>query len=333
MNHPNGTITPLNAQRNADREARVDEASDESFPASDPPSWAPLHAGAPRPAPAPSEPEGGLAKHLQSLVSDLAPSLADRQRPDGAHADETAAKLAIHLRAIGSGAVVRRPLAHAGGESLELDVPGRVRPREIVIVGAHYDVSALHDNVSGMAVLLELARRAAARSPARTLRFAFFPHGEVSRGDRRPLGSAVYAQGARARSEQIVAMIALECLGCCASSGPRAVGPLAFPSKGVVFVSNLRSRGLALGAARVFRESSPVPVDVIALPGALPVLRSRDHRAFWQSGYKAFAVTDTWPLRDRRFCTPAHSVDRLDTRRMARATSGLDAVVLGLAGE
>jgi hypothetical protein len=320
-------------------EAALDETSDESFPASDAPSFTPLHAGAPRPAPVHEAEPTELGAKLRECAAVLAPTLEERQELEHGRSDTIAQRIVgtvtAHLRAIGAGAVIHRPLHNGvdGLESLELELAGVTRPQEIVIIGAHSDVSHSHDNVSGMVATLELARRAAARRSQRTLRFVFFPRGELPRTQRRHVGSALYANMAHARRENIVAMVALECLGCRPPTLHAHAGQdLGFPTAGVVFAANLRSRAIADGAARIFREVARVPVDAIALPGALPVLRSLDHCAFWDAGYHAFAVTDTWPLRDRRFCTPAHSLERLDFRRMEEATNGLDAIIATIAG-
>lgn len=335
MNYADNSYAGLSDR---DAENLEDEAGFESFPASDPPVWTSLHAGAPKTGPAVEQEEGGLVGALRAHVIALSPSLEERQAV--AHARDVAPPERIvdgvvaALRRIGAGALVRRPLPPGHpSESIELDLAGQSARDEIVVVGAHYDASPNHDNVSGMAVLLELARRAAARSArARTVRFVFFPRGELPRSRRAELGSRLYAEAARARGEQIVGMIALECLGCRAPGVSRGRTPLVFPSAGLVFVGNIRSRALAQGAARIFREASPVPVHVVSVPGGVPVLRTMDHWAFWKAGYPAFAVTDTWPLRDRRFCTPAHSPERLDLRRMARGVPGVEAIVAALAG-
>ncbi len=63
-------------------------------------------------------------------------------------------------------------------DNLEVEIPGRTRPEEIVIIGAHYDsvpgCPAANDNGSGVAALLALARVLANAQPERTIRLVAF---------------------------------------------------------------------------------------------------------------------------------------------------------------
>src|SRR5437762_547501 len=62
--------------------------------------------------------------------------------------------------------------------NLEATLPGSVRAREIVIVGAHYDTvphcPGANDNGTGVASVLELAGRFSQRPQSRTIRFVAF---------------------------------------------------------------------------------------------------------------------------------------------------------------
>jgi hypothetical protein len=66
--------------------------------------------------------------------------------------------------------------------NLEVELPGTVRPEEIVVVGAHYDsvfgAPGANDNGSGTAGVLALARSFADRIGGRTLRFVLFVNEE-----------------------------------------------------------------------------------------------------------------------------------------------------------
>src|SRR5262249_53012290 len=62
------------------------------------------------------------------------------------------------------------------------EIAGTRAPREIVVVGAHYDSvvdsPGANDNASGVACMLAIARRLASSKPARTLRFVAFVNEE-----------------------------------------------------------------------------------------------------------------------------------------------------------
>jgi acetylornithine deacetylase/succinyl-diaminopimelate desuccinylase-like protein len=66
--------------------------------------------------------------------------------------------------------------------NLEVERPGREPAGGILLIGAHYDsvpgCPAANDNGSGVAALLELARRFAEVEPARTVRFVAFANEE-----------------------------------------------------------------------------------------------------------------------------------------------------------
>ena len=99
----------------------------------------------------------------------------------------------VHPRLVEAAAWIEASLAQAGYKvrrlgykvrgktchNLEVEIPGRTCPEEIVVIGAHYDsvpgCPAANDNGSGVAALLALARafagrRARADHPLRRLR-------------------------------------------------------------------------------------------------------------------------------------------------------------------
>jgi acetylornithine deacetylase/succinyl-diaminopimelate desuccinylase-like protein len=74
--------------------------------------------------------------------------------------------------------------------NLEVERPGFDPTGGILLIGAHYDsvlaCPAADDNGSGVAALLELARRFAEVEPARTVRFVAFANEECCSGSRPP---------------------------------------------------------------------------------------------------------------------------------------------------
>jgi hypothetical protein len=67
-------------------------------------------------------------------------------------------------------------------QNLAIEIPGKSKPEEIVLVGAHYDTVSwapgANDNGSAVAALLELSRLFSTESPSRTLRFVAFTNEE-----------------------------------------------------------------------------------------------------------------------------------------------------------
>jgi acetylornithine deacetylase/succinyl-diaminopimelate desuccinylase-like protein len=92
--------------------------------------------------------------------------------------------------------------------NLEVERPGFEPTGGILLIGAHYDsvrgCPAANDNGSGVAALLELARRFAEVEPARTVRFVAFANEEPPFFMTHQQGSIVYARAARQRGDTAV---------------------------------------------------------------------------------------------------------------------------------
>lgn len=225
--------------------------------------------------------------------------------------------------------------------NLEATLPGTTRPQEVVILGAHYDTAedapGADDNASGVAGVLELARVFARARQARTIRFVFFPNEEPPSFPTANMGSRHYAAAARARNDQITAMLSIESIGYydVDKGSQRYPFPLnlAYPDVGdfIGFVSNLKSGPLVRQAIRVFRDHATIPTQGAAAPAWVPGVWWSDHWSFWREGYRAIMITDTAPYRNPFYHTPQDTADKLDYARMARVVDGLTHVVRELA--
>ena len=233
------------------------------------------------------------------------------------------------------------PVHEVSCRNLEAVIPGRSRPEEIIVVGAHYDsVSGspgANDNGSAVAALLELARAWAGSEPARTVRWVAFVNEEPPFFQTERMGSLVYARACRARGDNIVAMLSIETIGYYddrpgSQQYPFPVG-LFYPSHGdfLAFVSNTANADLVRECIRVFRQQAAFPSQGAALPGWLPGIGWSDHWAFWQVGYPAMMVTDTAPFRYPHYHQASDTPDKLDYARLARVTTGLGHVLEALA--
>jgi len=225
--------------------------------------------------------------------------------------------------------------------NLAVELRGTSRPGEIVIVGAHYDsvggCPGANDNASGVAAVLALARRAQQQDFARTVRFVAFVNEEPPFFTGDTMGSRVYARAARARKENIVAMLSLETIGYYSDAPKSQAYPapfgLLYPDTGnfITFVSNYRSRALLHQVVAAFRENTPFPSEGAAAPEWVPGVGWSDHWSFWKEGYPGVMVTDTAPFRYPHYHTPQDTPDKLDYPRMARVISGLSRVLDALA--
>ena len=227
--------------------------------------------------------------------------------------------------------------------TLEIARRGTRRPEEIVLVGAHYysviGSPGADDNASGVAALLAMSRRFAEAAPARTVRFVAFVNEEPPLYFTRDMGSDVYARAARARGDDIRAMLALETIGYYSeAAGSQHYPPFFrffFPGRGnfVAFVSNLRSRRLLRRTVAAFRAGSDFPVERLATSGLVPGVAWSDHHSFWREGYPALMVTDTAFYRYPHYHSPHDTPDKLNYGALARVAEGLANAVEVLAAE
>ena len=282
-----------------------------------------------------------LEQSLRAHVVELAERIGPRHlgAPDGLVAAEQ--HIASCLR--NCGYQVAYQDFRVGGRTvrnIEVEIRGDARAGEIVIVGAHYDscgdTPAANDNGSGVAALLELARRFHGQRLACTLRFVAFVNEEPPYFQTEQMGSLVYARRSRERGEQVVAMLSLETMGYFSDEPgsqkyPPVVG-LAFPSIGnfIAFVGDLSSRTLVRQMIGAFRSTAKIPSEAAALPAWIHGIGWSDQWSFWQVGYPALMVTDTAPFRYPHYHERTDTPEKLDYARLALVVEGLESALAQL---
>jgi Zn-dependent M28 family amino/carboxypeptidase len=276
-----------------------------------------------------------LRRHVEQLAEEIGErNLQRRPRELAQAADYIAAELT------GAGYEVKRQGYEVTGSTcynLEVEIPGRTLPDEIVVIGAHYDSvpgsSAANDNASGVAAMLSLAHEFSRRTTGRTLRFLAFVNEEAPYAHTEQMGSWVYARRCRERGEKVTAMLSLETIGYFNEApGSQRYPPAAgwvYPSVGkfIAFIGNTRHRRLVRQVVAAFRSSEPFPSEGGALPEIMSDIGRSDHWSFWQEGYPALMVTDTAPFRYPHYHTPEDTVDKIDFEKLARVVHGLRGVV------
>ena len=296
------------------------------------------------PLPPLSAEEEASRVRLERHVTELAGRIGERNYRRPAALADAAAYIEASFGALGY-EVASQPFA-AGGQqfrNLEVTLPGRTRPAEVVVVGGHYDsvvgTPGADDNASGTAAVLELARLLRDVPLARTVRLVAFVNEEPPFFLTEQMGSRVYAREARRRGDRITAMLSLESIGHYTSApGSQQYPPplnLAYPSRGdfIGFVGNVASRRLVRRSVGAFRRHARFPSEGAAAPGSIPGVYWSDHWSFWREGYPAIMITDTAPFRNPAYHSAADTPDRVDHAAMARVVGGLAFVVRELAGE
>jgi hypothetical protein len=181
--------------------------------------------------------------------------------------------------------------AHSGRNVAGV-LTGTMRPGEVVIIGAHLDslspdalvnAPGADDNATGSAAVLAAADIFSAYRFERTVRFVLFT-GE----EQWLLGSQSYAQAARARGENIVAVYNMDMLGYEDAGGP---------------VVELHTRTLSDTGYSADLAIVNVFTSVVATYGLVRQLtpehvadnmKLSDHASFWNVSYPAILAIEDW---------------------------------------
>ncbi len=226
-------------------------------------------------------------------------------------------------------------------KNIEVEILGKSRPNEIIILGAHYDsvigCPGANDNATGVAAILEFSRLLKAQNLDRTVRFVAFPNEEPPFFETEHMGSLVYARRARNRGENIVAMLSIETIGYYSDTkgSQRYPFPFSFfyPNIGnfIGFIGNTSSRKLVHQVIASFRKNTHFPSEGVAAPGWMTGIGWSDQWSFWKEGYPGIMITDTAPFRYPYYHTQWDTPNKIDYDRMARVVAGLKQVVIELA--
>ena len=295
------------------------------------------------PLPPLTEEQRSLEHELRSYVLQLASHIGERNLFK--YKQLVAASAYIRETLSSSGYDVRRHSYQVGGqlcENLEVEMAGTDKHDDIFIIGAHYDSvqgsPGANDNATGVAALLALARRMANTKPSCTVRFVAFTNEEPPFFQSPHMGSHVYAQRCRERSENIRVMLSLETIGYYSDEQGSQAYPFPFglfyPSTAnfIAFVSNMENASWVKRLLSTFRLHARFPSEGGALWEWIPGVAWSDHWSFWQAGYPAVMVTDTAPNRYPHYHTAADAPDKVDFARTARVVWGLQRVIGELAG-
>jgi len=226
-------------------------------------------------------------------------------------------------------------------ENIEVEKRGVVYPKRVIIVGAHYDTVigsvGADDNATGTAALLEIARLLKDKKLAYTVRFVAFANEEPPLFLTHNMGSKRYAERAKERNENIVAMLSLESIGYYSDKKKSQKYPLVlelfFPHTAnfIAFVGNLSSRHLVRSAIGTFRHDTKFPSQGISAPKFIVGVGASDHWSFWEQGYPAMMITDTAYMRNPYYHTEKDTPDTINYNYTARVVDGLADVVKVLA--
>ena len=219
------------------------------------------------------------------------------------------------------------------GVNLILRLPGQRPELAPVLVAAHYDgplgSPGADDNASGVAALLELARRWAQTPPKRPVWLVAFDQEEWGM-----VGSAALARELKSSGQRLHLMLSLEMLGYTAEEQDYPVAAMRrlYGSRGdfIALVANTGAAALLPGLSRGMGAHVKTKVLPVPFKGRqLPDVRLSDHSPFWDEGYNAVMVTDTSFMRNPHYHQPSDTIETLDLPFLQAVIDGLDAAISG----
>ncbi len=279
------------------------------------------------------------ADYLEQIVNKLSAGIGVRSYRDHARLDAAAEYISGQFTSFGY-KVARQPFHYDGQvyHNIIAELRGKSRPDKILIVGAHYDTVrttfGADDNASGVAGLLDLARRMAAARLAKTVRFVAFALEEPPVYRSPDMGSYHYAESLKEKGETVEGMICLEMIGYfCDTPGcqhyPLPFMGMKYPEKGdyIALVGNAKSKRFTEDIAGAFRKGTDLPVVTLNAPAIVIGIDFSDHWSFNKFGYRALMVTDTAFYRNPNYHAPGDVPDSLDYMRMAKVADGLETAI------
>ena len=291
-----------------------------------------------------AENTGGLIEALSSHVRELSVKIGERSVVRGDGLDR--AKVYVHSAFEAAGLTVTEQAYEYDGRlvvNLIAVPPGLTMDATPYIIGAHYDsvigTPGADDNASAVAVMLELARRAAARPPGVALRFVAFTLEEPPTHATRHQGSRVFVRRMIEARDSAAGAIILEMVGL---TTPRQEYPVflqwaGYPKTGdfIAVVGNRRSRTFGEKVLAGMRRNPALPVESLFVwfnGWLLADTRLSDHAPFWDKGLAALMVTDTAYFRNPNYHGPGDKPETLDYAFMARLIESLELALAELAG-
>jgi len=293
--------------------------------------------GTPHAGPLPDEDHAVLREQLREDVELLSGLRRNYSKPD--EYESSAVYIEERLAGLGLSST-RQTVSTERGDAFNIlsQIDGESAPKEVVVLGAHYDSYAhtpgADDNASGVAGLLELARLLQTKKPGRTVILAFYANEEPPYFQTDGMGSLVHARSLVAQQDlKPVAMFSLEMLGYYdTAAGSQKYPPVLswfYPDTGdfVAFVGSLAFRDIVTESVGVFRNKVRFPAYGFSGPGFMREVGFSDQWSYWQVGIPALMVTDTAFFRNHHYHQGSDTPDTLDWDRFPRVVAGIEPVM------
>lgn len=277
-----------------------------------------------------------LRQHVKKLSTEFIPR--DHRHID--NLDAVAAYIQDALQQ--AGAKVHRQPYKVDGSTYQnvIAVFGPESPERIVI-GAHYDAWGPHpgadDNASGVAGLLELARRLQGAKLKHRVELVAYTLEEPPYFRTAHMGSAVHARALKAGQARVKLMLSLECIGYFSDQPDTQDYPLPglgllYPTTGnfIAIAGRFEDGALAKQVKQAMQSATPLPVYSINAPGFVTGIDFSDQLNYWAEDFPGLMVTDTAFYRNQGYHTANDTFEHLDYSRMAQVVEGVFAAVVSI---
>ncbi|HEY0008532.1 MAG TPA: M28 family peptidase [Tepidisphaeraceae bacterium] len=281
-----------------------------------------------------------LRRHVDVLAEIIG------ERHTGRPANLDAARRYIADQLVEMGYDVHRqafPVSGREGVNLSVTLSSQKPRRSVLIIGAHYDTvrgtPGADGNASAVAMLLEIARHLAGKTPARDVELVFYDCEEPPHFATGDMGSQDHARRLRRSGRKVFGMICLESVGYFVKNlSPQ---PLPWPlnkivrwlgGRNIIIVSDLASFRFGTRFVWSFLRSGRFPFLPAALPRRISEIGLSDHRSYWEQGYPALMVTNTAFLRNPNYHRSSDRLATLDLERMTHLCEQLCKAVQKFAG-
>ena len=231
---------------------------------------------------------------------------------------------------------VSRGFAHQNVIATRL---GTRYPDKRVLIIAHFDTvttsPGADDNASGVAVMLELAKRLKAYSFENMIQFI-----AANQEEDNMAGSRALANLAKDDGWQIKGVICLDQVGYAGDTvkqlAPAGLEKMVPPvGNFIAGICNEASKELVGRFVEGIRQHKvPLPYIQIVVPGKgehNPETRRSDHSPFWDAGYPAILVTDTAVYRNPHSHALSDKIDTLNMKFLANVGRAVGELVNALA--
>jgi Zn-dependent M28 family amino/carboxypeptidase len=287
---------------------------------------------------------GRLRQHVRKLSVDFSGRSFDKQTPrEGA-----ARYIESEFAALGLG-VQRQSFRAQGRLYRNLVVALGPDTRDVLVIGAHYDVAngepdtedqpGADDNASGVAGLVELARLLKTQPLRQRIELVAFANEEPPFFRTPDMGSAVHARSLTAAGRRASLMLALECIGYFSDAPSSQDYPVSllgavYPNTGnfIALVGRMEDGAITREVKAALLSASDLPVASMNAPVFVVGVDFSDHLNYWSEGFVGMMLTDTAFYRNKAYHSADDTPERLDYGRMAKVVDGVRAVVLQQAG-